>query len=160
MNFCFPFHFLGNCSLKSFTFLVVLRCELHAYLRIPDFGPTQSNWSWLSGVLFFTIVILLQMQVWDTAGQERFRTITQSYYRSAHGAIVAYDITRRSTFESVPQWIREVEQLGAASVVIIIIGKQNCSIPQLTREPVLIHKLRLILKYFQPLPICSLSFRN
>lgn len=66
------------------------------------------------------------MQVWDTAGQERFRTITQSYYRSAHGAIVAYDITRRSTFESVPQWIREVEQLGAASVVIIIIGKHSC----------------------------------
>lgn len=66
------------------------------------------------------------MQVWDTAGQERFRTITQSYYRSAHGAIVAYDITRRSTFESVPQWIREVEQLGAASVVIIVIGNQKC----------------------------------
>lgn len=67
----------------------------------------------------------VKMQVWDTAGQERFRTITQSYYRSAHGAIVAYDITRRSTFESVPQWIREVEQLGAASVVIIIIGNKS-----------------------------------
>lgn len=77
-------------------------------------------------VELFTLIILLQMQVWDTAGQERFRTITQSYYRSAHGAIVAYDITRRSTFESVPQWIREVEQLGAASVVIIVIGKQKC----------------------------------
>lgn len=65
------------------------------------------------------------MQVWDTAGQERFRTITQSYYRSAHGAMVAYDIARRSTFESVPHWIREVEQFGAASVVLILIGKQN-----------------------------------
>lgn len=65
------------------------------------------------------------MQVWDTAGQERFRTITQSYYRSAHGAMVAYDITRRNTFESVPHWIREVEQYGAASVVLILIGKQN-----------------------------------
>lgn len=67
----------------------------------------------------------MQMQVWDTAGQERFRTITQSYYRSAHGAMVAYDITRRTTFESVPHWIREVEQYGAASVVLILIGKQN-----------------------------------
>lgn len=70
-------------------------------------------------------VLLLQMQVWDTAGQERFRTITQSYYRSAHGAMVAYDITRRATFESVPHWIREVEHYGAASVVMILIGKQN-----------------------------------
>ncbi|XP_026221453.1 ras-related protein Rab-19 isoform X2 [Anabas testudineus] len=66
-----------------------------------------------------------KMQVWDTAGQERFRTITQSYYRSAHGAMVAYDITRRSTFESVPHWIREVEQYGAASVVLILIGNKS-----------------------------------
>ncbi|XP_029008279.1 ras-related protein Rab-19 [Betta splendens] len=67
----------------------------------------------------------VKMQVWDTAGQERFRTITQSYYRSAHGAMVAYDITRRSTFESVPHWIREVEQYGAASVVVILIGNKS-----------------------------------
>nr|XP_046249977.1 ras-related protein Rab-19 isoform X1 [Scatophagus argus] len=67
----------------------------------------------------------VKMQVWDTAGQERFRTITQSYYRSAHGAMVAYDITRRTTFESVPHWIREVEQYGAASVLLILIGNKS-----------------------------------
>lgn len=63
-----------------------------------------------------------QMQVWDTAGQERFRTITQSYYRSAHAAIIAYDLTRRSTFESVPHWIHEIEKYGAANLVIMLIG--------------------------------------
>lgn len=31
---------------------------------------------------------LFQIQIWDTAGQERFRTITQSYYRSANGVII------------------------------------------------------------------------
>lgn len=62
------------------------------------------------------------MQVWDTAGQERFRTITQSYYRSAHAAIIAYDLTRRSTFESVPHWIHEIEKYGAANLVIMLIG--------------------------------------
>nr|XP_040019154.1 ras-related protein Rab-19-like [Gasterosteus aculeatus aculeatus] len=67
----------------------------------------------------------VKMQVWDTAGQERFRTITQSYYRSAHGAMVVYDITRHSTFESVPHWIREVEQFGASSVVLILIGNKS-----------------------------------
>ncbi|XP_056271747.1 ras-related protein Rab-19 [Pseudoliparis swirei] len=67
----------------------------------------------------------VKMQVWDTAGQERFRTITQSYYRSAHGAMVTYDITRRSTFESAPHWIREVEQFGASSVLLILIGNKS-----------------------------------
>ncbi|KAL1777979.1 ras-related protein Rab-19 [Sigmodon hispidus] len=67
----------------------------------------------------------VKMQVWDTAGQERFRTITQSYYRSAHAAIIAYDLTRRSTFESVPHWIHEIEKYGAANLVIMLIGNKS-----------------------------------
>ncbi|XP_056137529.1 ras-related protein Rab-19 isoform X1 [Lampris incognitus] len=67
----------------------------------------------------------VKMQVWDTAGQERFRTITQSYYRSAHGAMVAYDLTNRSTFESVPHWIQEIKQYGAANVVLVLIGNKS-----------------------------------
>uniref|UniRef100_A0A2I3GPM7 Ras-related protein Rab-19 n=1 Tax=Nomascus leucogenys TaxID=61853 RepID=A0A2I3GPM7_NOMLE len=63
-------------------------------------------------------------RVWDTAGQERFRTITQSYYRSAHAAIIAYDLTRRSTFESIPHWIHEIEKYGAANLVIMLIGNK------------------------------------
>ncbi|XP_042367659.1 ras-related protein Rab-19-like [Plectropomus leopardus] len=71
----------------------------------------------------------VKMQVWDTAGQERFRTITQSYYRSAHGAIIAYDITRRSTFDSVTHWIKEVELYGATNVVLVLIGNK-CDLEQ------------------------------
>jgi Ras family len=33
-------------------------------------------------------MVCFQLQIWDTAGQERFRTITQSYYRSANGVII------------------------------------------------------------------------
>ncbi|KAM9327480.1 ras-related protein Rab-19-like [Pholidichthys leucotaenia] len=66
----------------------------------------------------------IKMQVWDTAGQERFRTITQSYYRSANGAMIAYDITRRATFDSVTHWIKEVEKYGAASVALVLIGNK------------------------------------
>ncbi|XP_077122791.1 ras-related protein Rab-19 [Ranitomeya variabilis] len=67
----------------------------------------------------------VKVQVWDTAGQERFRTITQSYYRSAHGAIIAYDITQRKTFESVPHWIHEVEKYGAANLMMMLIGNKS-----------------------------------
>ncbi|KAG8549057.1 hypothetical protein GDO81_022923 [Engystomops pustulosus] len=67
----------------------------------------------------------VKVQVWDTAGQERFRNITQSYYRSAQGAIIAYDITRRQTFESVPHWIHEVEKYGAANLMLMLIGNKS-----------------------------------
>ncbi|XP_028263867.1 ras-related protein Rab-19 isoform X4 [Parambassis ranga] len=92
----------------------------------------------------------VKMQVWDTAGQERFRTITQSYYRSAHGAMVAYDISRRSTFESVPHWIREVEQYGAASVVTNLTStlRDRCCL----RMRALWQKITMCLLLWKPQP--------
>lgn len=85
--------------------------------------------------------------MWDTAGQERFRTITQSYYRSAHGAIIAYDITRHATFESVNHWIKEVELYGASNVVQVLIGEKlmlqsvSLSLAVFTQHPLILPSL-------------------
>uniref|UniRef100_A0A452UIJ3 ISY1 splicing factor homolog n=1 Tax=Ursus maritimus TaxID=29073 RepID=A0A452UIJ3_URSMA len=65
------------------------------------------------------------LQIWDTAGQERFRTITQSYYRSANGAILAYDITKRSSFLSVPHWIEDVRKYAGSNIVQLLIGNKS-----------------------------------
>ncbi|XP_029390780.1 ras-related protein Rab-43 isoform X2 [Mus pahari] len=65
------------------------------------------------------------LQIWDTAGQERFRTITQSYYRSANGAILAYDISKRSTFLSVPHWIEDVRKYAGSNIVQLLIGNKS-----------------------------------
>ncbi|XP_043934025.1 ras-related protein Rab-43 isoform X1 [Protopterus annectens] len=67
----------------------------------------------------------VKLQIWDTAGQERFRTITQSYYRSANGAIIAYDITKRSSFESVPRWIDDVKKYAGSNIVKLLIGNKS-----------------------------------
>lgn len=48
--------------------------------------------------------------VWDTAGQERFRNIVSNYYRGSGAALIAYDVTRRSTFENVRGWIDEINR--------------------------------------------------
>lgn len=50
----------------------------------------------------------IKAQVWDTAGQERFRAVTSAYYRGAVGALIVYDISRRTTFDSVKRWLDEL----------------------------------------------------
>ncbi|XP_066989798.1 ras-related protein Rab-43 [Macrobrachium rosenbergii] len=66
----------------------------------------------------------VKLQIWDTAGQERFRTITQSYYRSANGVVIVYDITKRSSFLSVQRWMDEVRRYTHPQVAIILIGNK------------------------------------
>ncbi|XP_008940794.1 PREDICTED: putative Rab-43-like protein ENSP00000330714 [Merops nubicus] len=69
--------------------------------------------------------IFVQLQIWDTAGQERFRTITQSYYRSANGAILAYDISKRGSFLAIPRWIEDVRKYAGSNIVQLLIGNKS-----------------------------------
>lgn len=73
-----------------------------------------------SNVVFFFV---FQLQIWDTAGQERFRSITQSYYRSAHALILVYDISCQPTFDCLPDWLREIEEYASNKVLRILVGK-------------------------------------
>ncbi|XP_017773514.1 PREDICTED: ras-related protein Rab-43 [Nicrophorus vespilloides] len=66
----------------------------------------------------------VKLQIWDTAGQERFRTITQSYYRSANGVIIVYDITKRSSFLSVARWMEEVRRYSGSAVLVALVGNK------------------------------------
>lgn len=67
---------------------------------------------------------MLKLQIWDTAGQERFRSITQSYYRSAHALVLVYDISTQSTFQSLPVWIKEIEQYANPKVLKALVGNK------------------------------------
>jgi len=67
----------------------------------------------------------VRMQIWDTAGQERFRTITCSYYRTAHGIIVCYDVTDRESFSNVKQWLHEIEKYAGERVHILLVGNKS-----------------------------------
>lgn len=67
----------------------------------------------------------IKLQVWDTSGQERFRTITNSYYRGAHGVIVAYDITDKVTFDNVKIWLKEVERYTTPNVRVLLVGNKS-----------------------------------
>ena len=67
----------------------------------------------------------IKAQIWDTAGQERYKAITSAYYKGAKGAFIVYDITKKSTFESVDNWINDLKSKGDPNLIMIIIGNKN-----------------------------------
>jgi Ras-related protein Rab-8A len=67
----------------------------------------------------------IKLQIWDTAGQERFRTITTSYFRGAQGIVRVYDVTDRRSFESIRNWISQIQQHADIHVNKILVGNKS-----------------------------------
>ncbi|EPS70121.1 hypothetical protein M569_04642, partial [Genlisea aurea] len=67
----------------------------------------------------------VKAQIWDTAGQERFRAVTSAYYRGAFGALIVYDITRRSTFDSIPRWLNELNTHCDPTTTRMLVGNKS-----------------------------------
>ncbi|CAI9107323.1 OLC1v1006649C1 [Oldenlandia corymbosa var. corymbosa] len=81
------------------------------------------------GVEFQTQVVEIdgkeiKAQVWDTAGQERFRAVTSAYYRGAVGALIVYDISRKTTFESIKRWLEELNTHCDTTVARMLVGNK------------------------------------
>lgn len=66
----------------------------------------------------------IKLNIWDTAGQDRFKTITQAYYKGAHGIVVVFDITDRTSFEHVSNWFSEIKKNAGEGVVKILVGNK------------------------------------
>jgi Ras-related protein Rab-14 len=50
--------------------------------------------------------------------------VTRSYYRGAAGCLMVYDITRRSTYNHLSQWLTDTKNLTNPSTVIFLIGNK------------------------------------
>lgn len=73
---------------------------------------------------------IIKAQIWDTAGLERYRAITSAYYRGAVGALLVYDITKPSTYESAERWLKELYDHADPHIVVMLVGNktdlENC----------------------------------
>ncbi len=66
-----------------------------------------------------------RLNLLDTAGQERFRTLSNSYYRGAHGVILVYDISNRDSFQAMERWFEEAESNAMPGAVMYLVGSKN-----------------------------------
>lgn len=63
--------------------------------------------------------LVLKQQIWDLGGNLPFRTIVLSYFRSAWIIVIIYDVTTRTSFESIVGWLETTLPYSEAAVVIV-----------------------------------------
>ena len=74
---------------------------------------------------------LYKLTIWDTAGQERFRSLPINYYKNVDGFLLLYDVCDESSFNSVQNWIKIVDQNsnrttenGQPNISLFLIGNK------------------------------------
>ena len=64
------------------------------------------------------------LQIWDSAGQEKYNAITKQYYNRTDGILVVFDLSSRTTFNGVMNWLEEIELSNASGMPIVILGNK------------------------------------
>ena len=77
---------------------------------------------------------LVRFEIWDTAGQERYKCITPLYYRNATSVFLVYDITDRTTFNAVQDYIHEIRKYNCRNPVIVLVGNK-CDLERRRKIP-------------------------
>ena len=70
----------------------------------------------------------IKIQIWDSAGQEKYKGLIPSYVRNSSIVFIVYDVSNRSSFENIPNWINFVKNIE--KTIMILCGNKI----DLTRE--------------------------
>jgi len=66
----------------------------------------------------------VKIQLWDFEGQERFRFLLPTYMKGTNGAMLAFDLTRRVTFQQLPKWVDIVRENLSDGIPILLMGNK------------------------------------
>ena len=66
------------------------------------------------GVDFFKKMVNIQkkeyqLHIFDSAGQEKYKSISKQYYHRSEGIMLVFDLTSKSSFDSILNWIEDIE---------------------------------------------------
>jgi small GTP-binding protein len=71
---------------------------------------------------------MVHFTLWDTAGMERFLTIVTAYYRGTDIFMMVYDVTQKSSLETLSRYIPQRYAIPDSRQVFAIVGTK-CDLP-------------------------------
>ena len=60
----------------------------------------------------------IKIQIWDSAGQEKYKGLIPSYVRNSSIVFIVYDISSRTSFENVQNWISFVKNIEKTTMIL------------------------------------------
>ncbi len=93
--------------------------------RFPNFHEVTIGAAFLQQTVRLRDGSQVKLHIWDTGGQERFRSMSSLYYRDAAAAILVYDCTDPSSFESVKYWVEELRTKGPSNVAMVVAANKS-----------------------------------
>ena len=89
----------------------------------------QSSYFATVGIDYKTRIINIKNEqykliFYDTAGQEKYKSLSLNMIKKAHGIIIMYDITDKSSFDSVPEILNNIKELKGNDFPMILLGNK------------------------------------
>ena len=60
----------------------------------------------------------IKLQMWDTAGQEKYKGLIPSYIRNSSIVFLVYDVSNKTSFENITNWISFVRNIEKPIMVL------------------------------------------
>ncbi len=60
----------------------------------------------------------IKIQIWDSAGQEKYKGLIPSYVRNSSIVFIVYDVSNRSSFDNVSNWISFVKNIEKTTMIL------------------------------------------
>ena len=88
-----------------------LPCTIYADFKIKSYKINSSTTA--------------ELVIWDTCGQEKYRSLTNQYFKDAHGVILMYDVYNKRSFTDLNIWLEEIKKnIIKENVSIILVGNK------------------------------------
>lgn len=65
----------------------------------------------------------VSVQIWDLGGQEAYKKLRKLYLEGSQGGLVVFDITNRSSFENLNDWVTSFKESQPDAPMVLIGNK-------------------------------------
>ena len=90
-------------------------------------------------------------RIWDTCGQERFRSLSKSYFHSANGIMLLFNLNSIESFDNLYLWINSIKENQSEEIPLVMVGTKCDLEYKVSREEIqkYVNENSIIQKFYE-----------